>query len=121
MRLACARPHTPLGSNGYSSNNLLMWLVGIAEVDSSSPLVIVTPFTPHRSDLKLDVQCDTEVKLLPIIRGKGSYGRVVEGLYAGQRVAVKLVVDVDEWSGPTESLVSSFAQEVEVSGVDLSD
>ncbi|GIL71064.1 hypothetical protein Vretifemale_1489, partial [Volvox reticuliferus] len=87
-----------------------------SDVDASSPLVIVTPFTPHRSDLKLDVQCDTEVKLLPIIRGKGSYGRVVEGLYGGQRVAVKLVVDVDEWSGPTDSLVSSFAQEVEVLG-----
>ncbi|KXZ43850.1 hypothetical protein GPECTOR_79g129 [Gonium pectorale] len=86
------------------------------DVDASSPLVIVTPFTPHRSDLKLDVQCDTEVKLLPIIRGKGSYGRVVEGLYGGERVAVKLVVDVDEWSGPTDSLVSSFAQEVEVLG-----
>ncbi|KAG2485388.1 hypothetical protein HYH03_015874 [Edaphochlamys debaryana] len=86
------------------------------DVDASSPLVIVTPFTPHRSDLKLDVQCDTEVKLLPVIRGKGSYGRVVEGLYGGQRVAVKLVVDVDEWSGPTDSLVSSFAQEVEVLG-----
>ncbi|EFJ43391.1 hypothetical protein VOLCADRAFT_96407 [Volvox carteri f. nagariensis] len=86
------------------------------DLDSSSPLVIVTPFTPHRSDLKLDVQCDTEVKLLPIIRGKGSYGRVVEGLYGGQRVAVKLVVDVDEWSGPSDSLVNSFAQEVEVLG-----
>lgn len=78
--------------------------------------MIVTPFTPHRSDLKLDVQCDTEVQLLPIIRGKGSYGRVVEGLYNGQRVAVKLVVDVDEWSGPTESLINSFSQEVEVLG-----
>ncbi len=29
---------------------------------------------------------------------------------------MKLVIDVDEWSGPPDSLVSSFSQEVEVLG-----
>ncbi|KAG2432577.1 hypothetical protein HXX76_008921 [Chlamydomonas incerta] len=31
------------------------------------------------------------VTLLPVLRGKGTFGRVVEGLYCGQRVAVKLL------------------------------
>ncbi|GIL51984.1 hypothetical protein Vafri_7948 [Volvox africanus] len=108
--------HPNISRNFVLPSGVGTCVLSSSDVDASSPLVIVTPFTPHRSDLKLDVQCDTEVKLLPIIRGKGSYGRVVEGLYGGQRVAVKLVVDVDEWSGPTDSLVSSFAQEVEVLG-----
>ncbi|GIL46613.1 hypothetical protein Vafri_3574 [Volvox africanus] len=32
-----------------------------------------------------------EVVLLPTVRGKGSFGRVVEGMYQGQKVAVKLM------------------------------
>ncbi|EFJ51889.1 hypothetical protein VOLCADRAFT_87540 [Volvox carteri f. nagariensis] len=99
-------------------------------------LVIVTPFTPHRSDLKLDVQCDTEVKLLPVVRGQGpspvqrhlpgpvtctcdsrNFGRVVEGLYGGQRVAVKLVPDLSQWSGAGgPAALQSYVQEVEVLG-----
>ncbi|KAG2427868.1 hypothetical protein HXX76_012188 [Chlamydomonas incerta] len=31
------------------------------------------------------------VTLLPVLRGRGAYGRVVEGIYCGQRVAVKLL------------------------------
>ncbi|KAG2454142.1 hypothetical protein HYH02_001178 [Chlamydomonas schloesseri] len=31
------------------------------------------------------------VTLLPVLRGRGTFGRVVEGLYCGQRVAVKLL------------------------------
>ncbi len=32
-----------------------------------------------------------QVTLLPVTIGKGAYGRVVEGLYGGQRVAVKVI------------------------------
>ncbi len=42
------------------------------------------------------------VKLLPVIRGKGSFGRVVEGMYEGRRVAVKLLTCwemIYEWDG----------------------
>ncbi|GLC33776.1 hypothetical protein PLESTF_001180300 [Pleodorina starrii] len=58
---------------------------------------------------------DDEVVLLPnATRGVGSFGRVVEGVFKGQRVAVKLVADAYQWGGPSESLLRSFAQEVEV-------
>ncbi|KXZ43210.1 hypothetical protein GPECTOR_97g748 [Gonium pectorale] len=78
--------------------------------------VLVTPTTPHRADVRLDLQCDTEVQLLPAVRGQGSFGRVVEGLYAGQRVAVKLVPDVSQIGGSPESALATFTQEVEVLG-----
>ncbi|GIL52015.1 hypothetical protein Vafri_7974 [Volvox africanus] len=78
---------------------------------------IVTPFTQHRSDLKLDVQWDTEVALLPVVRGQGNFGRVVEGMYGGERVAVKLVPDLSQWSGAGgTAALQSYVQEVEVLG-----
>ncbi|KAG2425161.1 hypothetical protein HXX76_013915 [Chlamydomonas incerta] len=36
-------------------------------------------------------QSESEVQLLPTVLGQGGFGRVVEGLYGGQRVAVKLI------------------------------
>ncbi|PNH10504.1 hypothetical protein TSOC_002772 [Tetrabaena socialis] len=49
------------------------------------------------------------VKLLPKVLGKGAYGRVHEGVYRGQRVAVKQVLDLPEGMG-LEHLQASFAQ-----------
>ncbi|PNG99415.1 Serine/threonine-protein kinase HT1, partial [Tetrabaena socialis] len=46
----------------------------------------------------------------------GACGRVVEGLYGGRRVAVKLVADTNTWGGPPEALLQTFEQEVEVLG-----
>ncbi|KAG2427286.1 hypothetical protein HXX76_012482 [Chlamydomonas incerta] len=80
------------------------------------PSVVVTPFTPHRSGLKLDLQTDAEVELLPVVRGQGNFGRVVEGLWAGRPVAVKLMPDVAAWSGAPKNAMQSFVQEVEVLG-----
>ncbi|PNH12194.1 putative serine/threonine-protein kinase [Tetrabaena socialis] len=60
--------------------------------DPHSALVPVTRLTPLHSEVRLDVDLAAqEVTLLPVTRGKGSYGRVVEGMYGGQRVAVKLL------------------------------
>ncbi|PNH11514.1 putative serine/threonine-protein kinase [Tetrabaena socialis] len=58
------------------------------------------------------------VRLLPVVLGKGSFGRVYEGTYRGQRVAVKQVLDLsDGVDGATlEVLQASFAQELEVLG-----
>ncbi|GIL47137.1 hypothetical protein Vafri_4032 [Volvox africanus] len=61
------------------------------DTPSSDLHVVVTPLTPPRLDLALGVACGNEVTLLPIVRGKGSFGRVHEGMYGGQRVAVKLL------------------------------
>jgi hypothetical protein len=56
------------------------------------------------------------VELLPVVRGKGSYGRVYEGMYGGQLVAVKLMNNRQPWgldADPTH-YSKAFAQEVEV-------
>ncbi|EFJ53222.1 hypothetical protein VOLCADRAFT_102830 [Volvox carteri f. nagariensis] len=53
------------------------------------------------------------VELSPVVCGKGTFGRVVEGTYRGQRVAVKLLASDGPWGCPVEALASSFAQEVQ--------
>ncbi|GIL78045.1 hypothetical protein Vretimale_7405 [Volvox reticuliferus] len=56
----------------------------------------------------------TVLELLPVVCGKGAFGRVVEGFYQGQRVAVKLLLSEGEECGTLREEVSnkSFAQEV---------
>ncbi|PNH05979.1 putative serine/threonine-protein kinase [Tetrabaena socialis] len=91
----------------------------------------VTPATPHRADLRLldksglptgganggRREVPLQLLLLPgTTRGQGACGRVVEGLYGGRRVAVKLVADTHTWGGPSEELLQTFEQEVEVLG-----
>ncbi|KAG2483290.1 hypothetical protein HYH03_017837 [Edaphochlamys debaryana] len=51
----------------------------------------VTPFTPQRPDLLLGVACGEEVTLLDGVLGRGTFGVVREGLFQGQKVAVKLL------------------------------
>ncbi len=54
----------------------------------------VTAKTPARADVQMELHWESEeLMLLPSARvlGKGSYGRVVEGVYQGQQVAVKLL------------------------------
>ncbi|PNH01852.1 putative serine/threonine-protein kinase [Tetrabaena socialis] len=84
----------------------------------TEPTIIVTPFTPHRADVNLDMRCELELTLLPVVRGQGNFGRVVEGLYGGRRVAVKLVRDVNEWCGAPQPGTArhGFVQEIEVLG-----
>ncbi|EFJ39405.1 hypothetical protein VOLCADRAFT_101017 [Volvox carteri f. nagariensis] len=54
------------------------------------------------------------VELSSVVRGKGTFGRVVEGTYRGQRVSVKLLASNGPWGCPIEAFASSFAQEVQV-------
>ncbi len=77
---------------------------------AENALVPVTPLAPFLPDIPLNVQTnrhngpqpptpadaqpppDTHrVTLLPTVIGKGACGKVVEGLYGGQRVAVKVI------------------------------
>ncbi|KAG2433789.1 hypothetical protein HXX76_008147 [Chlamydomonas incerta] len=59
----------------------------------------------------------TVVQLLPTVLGKGAFGRVVEGLYHGQLVAVKLLLTaVDASAGTKDEHTLSFVQEIECLG-----
>ncbi|KXZ49653.1 hypothetical protein GPECTOR_20g510 [Gonium pectorale] len=60
---------------------------------SHDPFAVVTLFTPPRPDVRLDARPGHEVTLLPTVLGKGGFGRVVEGIYEGRTVAVKLILD----------------------------
>ncbi|KXZ43604.1 hypothetical protein GPECTOR_85g334 [Gonium pectorale] len=53
----------------------------------------ITPLTPQRPEVVMDARPGHEVTLLPEVLGKGSYGRVVAGMYQGQPVAVKILLD----------------------------
>ncbi|KXZ46377.1 hypothetical protein GPECTOR_44g53 [Gonium pectorale] len=53
----------------------------------------VTPLTPPRPDVFLEARLGHEITLLPTVLGKGASGRVVEGLYMDQPVAVKVLID----------------------------
>ncbi|KAG2432336.1 hypothetical protein HYH02_013055 [Chlamydomonas schloesseri] len=74
---------------------------------------------------------DSHVRLTSVVRGRGSFGKVVEGTYCGERVAVKLMrrtVDVEDCcaaageggggggggGGAASRVVTAFRQEVEV-------
>ncbi|KAG2439957.1 hypothetical protein HXX76_004076 [Chlamydomonas incerta] len=74
---------------------------------------------------------DSVVQLLPIVLGKGGFGRVVAGTYRGQPVAVKQLLDDAWWAagagprpagasivdaGQRDELVRAFVQEVEILG-----
>eukprot|EP00198_Chlamydomonas_reinhardtii_P008793 XP_001698130.1 predicted protein [Chlamydomonas reinhardtii] len=54
---------------------------------------VVTLETPQRAEVKAEVLLDPRVTLLPKQLGRGTFGRVVEGRYQGQRVALKLLND----------------------------
>ncbi|KXZ51201.1 hypothetical protein GPECTOR_13g688 [Gonium pectorale] len=75
--------------------------VCIQQLPDSSTIVI-TPLTPPRADVPLDARPGNEVTLLPTVLGKGAFGRVVEGMYQGKPVAVKLLLDMslDSWGLP---------------------
>ncbi|GIL57991.1 hypothetical protein Vafri_13189 [Volvox africanus] len=62
-------------------------------------LVPVTSLTPLHPGIDLDVKLDGgELTLSGVILGKGAFGRVVKGTYAGVPVAVKLI---DHGLGPS--------------------
>ncbi|KAG2497874.1 hypothetical protein HYH03_004140 [Edaphochlamys debaryana] len=56
----------------------------------------------------------SEVKLTPVMLGKGAFGRVMVGEWNGQQVAVKVVADTHKWGGSQDVLLKCFAHEVEI-------
>ncbi|KAG2443902.1 hypothetical protein HXX76_002242 [Chlamydomonas incerta] len=76
--------------------------------------MVVTPLTPPRADLAMGEAAVNEVVLLPVVRGKGAFGRVYEGMYQGERVAVKVMRDMADQGTPPDHIKASFTTEVEV-------
>ncbi|KXZ51209.1 hypothetical protein GPECTOR_13g696 [Gonium pectorale] len=75
---------------------------GLPSAPRNSSAEVITLLTPPRPDVHLDARPGNEVTLLPTVLGKGGFGRVVEGLYQGQRVAVKMLLDTSlcAWGVP---------------------
>ncbi|KXZ41538.1 hypothetical protein GPECTOR_407g246 [Gonium pectorale] len=82
---SAAAPHLPCQAAAATA----------AATKPSSRLLLVTPLTPLLPGLMVDVRLGSgadEVQLLPSVTlGRGACGRVVEGVYGGVRVAVKLL------------------------------
>ncbi|KXZ47978.1 hypothetical protein GPECTOR_31g340 [Gonium pectorale] len=78
---------------------------------ASASAAVISSHTPPRADVPLDVKPGPagEVTLLPTVLGKGGFGRVVEGLYGGQCVAVKLILDLslDTWGLPADAATAT--------------
>ncbi|KXZ47979.1 hypothetical protein GPECTOR_31g341 [Gonium pectorale] len=78
---------------------------------ASAYAAVISSLTPPRADVPLDVRPGPagEVTLLPTVLGKGGFGRVVEGLYQGEIVAVKLILDLslDTWGLPAHAATAT--------------
>ncbi|KXZ48536.1 hypothetical protein GPECTOR_27g707 [Gonium pectorale] len=103
------RFHGPTGASAGASSG-----AGL----EPAPPVVVSELTPAREDVCLGVECGNEVQLLGTVLGKGGYGRVMEGTYNGQVVAVKLIESSPLWpvtpTADSTSHLSALQQEVEV-------
>ncbi|GIL57928.1 hypothetical protein Vafri_13124 [Volvox africanus] len=72
-------------------------------------------FLPSDSSESGSGEGNAMVGLLPVVLGKGTFGRVVEGRYKGRRVAVKLMANEEPWTDlPASSFDRAFSQEMEV-------
>ncbi|KXZ51355.1 hypothetical protein GPECTOR_13g843 [Gonium pectorale] len=98
-----------------------------AFASTSASAAVISSLTPPRADVLLDVKPGPagEVTLLPTVLGKGGFGRVVEGMYQGHLVGVKLILDLslDTWglSADAATATAKLAQGAKTGGCLASD
>ncbi|KAG2454166.1 hypothetical protein HYH02_001201 [Chlamydomonas schloesseri] len=71
--------------------SFLVSTVTEARTPTASGMVPASSDAAAAGAVGLPAAAPNRITLLPVVRGKGSFGRVVEGIYNGQRVAVKIL------------------------------
>ncbi|EFJ51195.1 hypothetical protein VOLCADRAFT_88027 [Volvox carteri f. nagariensis] len=110
---------TPKDAPGKKEPSQL--LAAVADDEATEELKTIAP---KNGDAVEDGSSGTEpptVELLPVVLGKGGFGRVVEGLYGGRRVAVKLlasdvpfeVLQQQKADSMPNNFLKSFEQEMQ--------